>query len=217
MKPAKGKQGAPASAKRVSPPPLKRGGHHNKEENSKKYKAARAALKDVRVGRPRNDPSRPRYDEVDDALAEEFEKLVGLGVFIKIIGGPDSQYARFPDEYQLWKGIGDEQSKISQAYARGKQIAVARYEEEIEAIASTPILGTVRTKGQRVTKDGDVIDVEETRESDMLGHRALLIDTHKWTLAHLRPRKHGQKPDEGGNKRNDQLEALFQSLKIEAE
>ena len=88
MKPAN-KQAAPkASAKRVAPlPPPKRGGHHNKEENSKKYREARAALKDVRVGRPRNDPSRPRYDEVDDALAEEFEKLVGLGTFIKIIGG----------------------------------------------------------------------------------------------------------------------------------
>jgi hypothetical protein len=90
---------------------------------------------------------------------------------------------------------------------------VSRYEEEIEEIARNPMTGIVTVRGQRVTKDGDVIDVVEERASDMLGHRQLLIDTHKWTLAHIMPKKHGRQADPEAGKPNEQLTALFASLK----
>ena len=53
----------------------------------------------------------------------------------------------------------------------------------------------------------------EEREADMLEHRRLLIDTHKWTLAHIMPKKHGRQADPAAGQPNEQLAALFDSLK----
>jgi hypothetical protein len=137
-----------------------------------------------------------------------FEEQVTLGVPVKQL----AQTQGLPSEFVLWKCIANERSELHTAYARGKQTAVARYEEEIELIASTPITGEVVVYGQHVTKDGDVVPTEERRVADMLGHRQLLIDTHKWTLAHIRPKKHGRLAAPAGNEPNEQLEALFQAL-----
>lgn len=71
-------------------------------------------------------------------------------------------------------------------YARAKAAQAERLAEEMLEIADTPQIG-VRTKEG---KDG-----VDTFEEDMLGHRKLQIDTRKWLLAKLQPRKYGDKLD----------------------
>lgn len=151
-----------------------------------------------------------RYQDMTDEQLQWFEEQVVLGTPVD-----DMPQLRedFPSQYMLWRGIADTHSKLSQAYTRGKELAVARKEELIEKIAATPMIGTTTVRGQRVLKDGTVVDIVETREEDMLGHRTLLIETHKWALAHLKPRKHGRHADPEVGKPNEQLKALFDSLR----
>ena len=184
-----------------------------REARRAEYHAKRVAMeKDAAKPLPSlkvaND-GRPTYDQMTDEQLEWFEEQVCLGTFVKHMPG---MRADFPSEWQLWKGIGNEHSKLHALYARGKQIAVARREELIEETAATPIPGEVVTEGQRVTKDGDVVNVVEVRRADMVEHRRLLIDTHKWALAHIRPRKHGRQADVEAGKPNEQLKALFDAL-----
>jgi hypothetical protein len=57
--------------------------------------------------------------------------------------------------------------------------------EEILEIADTPMIG------EKVV-DSDENGVTTTRE-DMLGHRRLQIDTRKWLMARMLPKKYGDK------------------------
>lgn len=136
-----------------------------------------------------------------DYFAEQV--ALGIGVTKVVAGRPD-----FPSEYAMWKAIADEQSIVAKIYARSKQIAVAKIEEEIIEIAKTPHIGT--TLREAVTKDGDVVELRQ--EGDMIGHRTLVVDTLKWQLAHIRPKKHGRNPETGGGEENNQLKSLFDAL-----
>lgn len=71
-------------------------------------------------------------------------------------------------------------------YARAKAAQAERLAEEMLEIADTPQIGT----RQKLGKDG-----VDTFEEDMLGHRKLQVDTRKWLLAKLQPRKYGDKLD----------------------
>jgi hypothetical protein len=212
------KRGAPASASKAERPSRvirqlagKLARENRRKVNSEEYRAGREALKDAakRVA-PASDVKKDgRVFEITPELVAEFEDAVILGVPVSEIAQRDN----FPSEVTLWRHIANEQSEICRAYARGKQIAVAKREELIEEIARTPQTGVITVRGQRVTADGDVVDVVEHKEYDMLGHRQLLIDTHKWALAHIKPKKHGRQPETGSGGVTPQLQALFDSLK----
>lgn len=78
-------------------------------------------------------------------------------------------------------------SKLSEQYARAKSTGLELLAEQLLEISDTPLEGTETT----IKADGGV----EVKTGDMLGHRKLQIDTRKWLLSKLLPKKYGDKVD----------------------
>lgn len=83
---------------------------------------------------------------------------------------------------------------FSEQYAKAKQEAADAMAEDILEITDTPMLGEIVT----VKADGS----REVRKEDMLGHRRLQVDSRKWIMSKLLPKKYGDKVDvtTGGDK-----------------
>ena len=80
-----------------------------------------------------------------------------------------------------------EDKEFSEQYARAKEEAADALAEELLYISSTPKKGKIVTK--KMIGD-DTIEVT-TREEDMLGHRRLQVDTIKFIMAKMKPKKYG--------------------------
>lgn len=79
---------------------------------------------------------------------------------------------------------------FSRQYARACEVRADDMFDEMIEIADTPVAGEIRKQ----LKDG----TEEVTIEDMLGHRRLQVDTRKWALARMNPRKYGEKVQVGG-------------------
>lgn len=77
-----------------------------------------------------------------------------------------------------------EHRSFSDQYARARVAQADFWAEQIVEISDTPL-------------DGQKTEVSETGvktvTEDMLGHRRLQIDTRKWLMARLAPKKYGDK------------------------
>ena len=74
---------------------------------------------------------------------------------------------------------------FTENYERARDIRADLLFEKMLNIANTPQTGTV-------TKIGGANGVEVT-EADMIQHRRLQVDTHKWVLSRMKPKKYGDK------------------------
>ena len=74
---------------------------------------------------------------------------------------------------------------FQQQYTRARELWADAEFDAMMHIADTPVVG-VKTK---TDADGNV----ETTEGDMIEHRRLQVDTRKWALARMSPRKYGDK------------------------
>lgn len=75
---------------------------------------------------------------------------------------------------------------FSSRYTQAREIGYDSLAEEAIRIADTPLRGTkteVSEDGIKVTHD------------DMLGHRKLQVDTRKWFLSKLAPKKYGDRQE----------------------
>jgi len=72
-------------------------------------------------------------------------------------------------------------------YARARAVQVDVIFDEMHHIADTPVCGA-----KTIRKDDGKI---ETIEADMIEHRRLQIETRKWMLGKLAPKKYGIKAD----------------------
>ncbi|WP_330220979.1 terminase small subunit-like protein [Mycobacteroides abscessus] len=72
-------------------------------------------------------------------------------------------------------------------YEQAKQESADAMADEILYIADTQQRGETRT----VKADGSV----EVKEEDMLGHRKLQIESRKWLIAKMKPKKYGNQID----------------------
>ena len=82
---------------------------------------------------------------------------------------------------------------LAQQYARAKETGIEALAADTLAIANTPMLGVIRT----VKADGSI----EEKQADMIEHRRLQVDTRKWLLSKLAPKKYGDKLELGGELR----------------
>ena len=78
----------------------------------------------------------------------------------------------------------DANESFRNQYARARSSQAERMAEEILQIADTPV------DGERIEESDDGMKV--VRE-DMLGHRRLQVDTRKWLMSKLAPKKYGDK------------------------
>ncbi len=117
-----------------------------------------------------------------------------------------------PSDITMFRWIGDKAHPFSEVYKRAKELLVARYEEEIQEIASEALVGEIVTERDAVV-DGDVVRLTETRRADNVERAKVKIAARQWGLSHLMPSKHGRNADPEAGKPNEQLAALFASLK----
>lgn len=92
-----------------------------------------------------------------------------------------------------WLSTSNEEpwaSDFREQYARAKEEAADAMAEEILYIADTPQVGEIT-----VHKETEKGVITETREEDMLGHRRLQVDTRKFLMAKMKPKKYGDKLD----------------------
>lgn len=88
-----------------------------------------------------------------------------------------------PDKSTVMRWLSD-RAEFRDQYARAREAQADYWAEEIVEIADTPIEGERTEESEQGTK--------VVRE-DMLGHRRLQIDTRKWLMARMAPKKYGDK------------------------
>lgn len=97
-----------------------------------------------------------------------------------------------------------ENPSFEKSYNYAREIRSDILFEELIDIADTPEEGVITTE-----KPTGI----EIRRGDMEGHRRLKIDTRKWVVAKMNPKKYGEKPKEFDEKETDKLEVVDFSYK----
>lgn len=82
----------------------------------------------------------------------------------------------------FWERIASDDD-FAGRYTRARELLLERMSDEIHAIANTPVEGETTI----VKADGSI----EVKRGDMLEHRRLQIESRKWLLAKLMPKKYG--------------------------
>lgn len=86
-----------------------------------------------------------------------------------------------------------------QSYTRAKEDQLQVLEDEILEIADNPQIGETVTErpivfeGEPVKKRGKVQVLREVKTSDMIEHRKLRIESRKWLMGKLKPKKYGER------------------------
>lgn len=76
---------------------------------------------------------------------------------------------------------------FSQQYEKAKEESSDAMAEDLLDIADTPVMGEIKT----IKPDGTI----EIKQDEMLGHRRLQVDTRKWLMSKMKPKKYGDKLD----------------------
>lgn len=74
----------------------------------------------------------------------------------------------------------------SERYAHACEIRAELLFEKMQRIAATPVIGETVTTG--TNSKGDI---HEVKKEDMLGHRRLQVETLKWVIGKMAPKKFG--------------------------
>jgi hypothetical protein len=90
-----------------------------------------------------------------------------------------------PPESTVREWVIDDREGFAAQYARSRDIGLDSLADEIVEIADTPQLG-VKTK---IGEDGKT----ETTEGDMIEHRRLRVDSRKWYLSKVAPKRYGDR------------------------
>jgi hypothetical protein len=101
---------------------------------------------------------------------------------------------------------------LAQQYVRAKESGIEAMAADTLHIANTPQLGVIKT----IKPDGTV----EEKHADMIEHRRLQVDTRKWLLSKLAPKKYGDKVQhtgEGGGPIQEQRTVTFVWPKADAD
>lgn len=142
---------------------------------------------------------------------EQREKIIGFiceglaeGKSLNQLYREDVSVGFLPDKMTLWSWL-DRHPEFLAQYTRAREMQADALFDEALAIARTPQMGEERklVAQQEVAREGDD-EVEgellnlrevEVKQGDMLGHRRLLIDTIKWKVGKLSPKKYGDRLD----------------------
>jgi hypothetical protein len=92
--------------------------------------------------------------------------------------------AGMPPESTVRGWVLDNVQDFSAQYARAREIGLDALAEETLEIANTPVMGREEEESDTGFK---------VKRADMLGHRRLQVDTRKWLLSKLAPKKYGER------------------------
>ena len=122
-------------------------------------------------------------EKKDEAFSLIIERIIE-GESLRCILKEDRE--KYPDPLTFYEWLNKEEEKKEQ-YARACELREEFIFEEMLKIADTQYIG-------EVTEVSDVSGTKVTRK-DMVEHRKLQIETRKWQLGKLRPKKYGNQVD----------------------
>lgn len=180
---------------------------------TKADEAARRHAEDVTAHIPLKDPDTLLYESQlrkrdatwSEALGTSLRVMISAGLSLEKI----SMREGTPRLGTLLAWIADKDHPLSKIYYEAKELLVAYYEEKILEEARTARTGVIRTERDDAVNGRSV----EERTVDAVERSKLAVSAYQWALGHMRPKKHGRKPDDGADQPNEQLKALFDSLK----
>lgn len=147
----------------------------------------------------------PWSDELGAQLFELFATGRGLDQVSQIEGMPGLGV--------MVRWLADVKHPFTIIHTRAKALLVSLFEDRALAVALQTNEAVTETERQTLTKDGEIVDLKERRVSDNVPRSALAFAAYQWALSHLQPKKHGKQAQPDTDKPNEQLEALYQSLK----
>lgn len=120
--------------------------------------------------------------ELADIICEQ----LAMGISMRTVCKSDGM----PAMASVFKWLR-ENKEFSQQYAKAKEESSDAMAEDLLHIADTPVMGEIKT----IKPDGSV----EIKQDEMLGHRRLQVDTRKWLMSKMKPKKYGDKIDHTTN------------------
>lgn len=118
-------------------------------------------------------------------LAAEILERLSTGESLRAI----CKGEHMPDERTVRRWVVDNVGEFSPQYMRARDIALDMMADDILEIADTQEIGLTITEKPTGT---------ESRKGDMIEHRRLRIDTRKWYLSKLAPKRYGDKVELSG-------------------
>lgn len=97
---------------------------------------------------------------------------------------------------------------FARSYARARELQADLQAEELRDLARKPLIGEITVK-RSGGKDGNTTEV---RTHDNVERARLIVDTDKWLLSKLRPKKYGVQPLEAEDG-NDALQELLNQFR----
>lgn len=136
--------------------------------------------KDSNVAKGKNLGGRPTIytKELADSICER----LALGESMRTVCAQEDM----PSMSSVFKWLR-ENEEFSQQYVKAKEESSDAMAEDLLHIADTPVMGEIKT----IKPDGSV----EIKQDEMLGHRRLQVDTRKWLMSKMKPKKYGDKID----------------------
>ena len=113
----------------------------------------------------------------------------------------------------MLRWLSDPKHKFNVTYTRSRESVIPLYEDRALAAATGAVQGVVKTKKQVLDRFGNIVDVEEERIGDNVERAKLMLSGYTWALGWLSPRRHGHNASPDAGRPNEQLQALFDSLK----
>jgi hypothetical protein len=168
----------------------------------------RATNPALKVKRAPGQVGRPPVEYTPE-LADRLYELIVSGLSLEKI----SRLPEMPSLGTLLRWIATRTHKFSEDYLRAKQMLVPVYEEQARDAALEALEGTTVVERTGTDFKGNPIDYREVRKGDNVERAKLIVDVNKWTLGWLMPKKHGRQADVTSGQPNEQLTALFNSLK----
>lgn len=127
--------------------------------------------------------------EKEEAFKSVCSRIVAGEALSKILAEPNT-----PSTQTFYKWL-NESEEMAKDYARATDIRADVLFERMMDIAATPDPGETVTTKTVTTKVGDKGREVKKMKADRLGHRRLQVDTIKWAISKLKPKKYGDKLD----------------------
>jgi len=135
-----------------------------------------------------------RLSGFEQEIADQIVEFVADGESVRAI----CRRADMPAMSTVFKWLSENEA-FAIAYAAAMDVRAAAIFDEILEIADTPQAGR-KTKVIPGPKEGE--SKTEITEGDMIEHRRLRVDSRKWVLARMSPRKYGDKMTHGSDPEN---------------
>lgn len=127
-----------------------------------------------------------RPTDYSQELADQICEQLAMGISMRTVCKTEGM----PAMATMFRWLR-EKEEFRQQYEKAKEESSDAMAEDLLYIADTPVMGEIKT----IRPDGSV----EIKQDEMLGHRRLQIDSRKWLMSKMKPKKYGEKIDHTTN------------------